>query len=627
MQGPPELQPTIRRLDPVVIRNQPPTLIYKTIAALAGLHVVFDSQFIPPTRPFDIDLASAPVEQDLDFLAIQTHTMWKALSSNTIFVYEDNVTKRRDYDDLITQVFYCTNVTSVQEFQEIANAVRTLGEVRRAIAINASRAILVRDTVDKVALVAKMIHDLDKPKAEVIVDVYIMESNSSRTRQLGVALANLGTSGLPITFTPRNGLVVGGAPAAGSTGTATSGSSAIPLDNIGHVSLADFSTSLPGALLQAMISDNRTKVLNSPQVRVSDGMKVELQIGDRIPYASGSFQPGVGTVGVNPLVQTQFQFADTGVTVTIQPQVHSASDEVTLHVDLNVSAVKQYVNLGGVQQPVIGQRKTSTDLRLHDGEVNMLAGLNQTQDSTTLTGIPGLVDIPGFKYIFGSHTKETDREDLLIFLVPHIVRSPDYSPDNLRGIFVGNETYVKINYAPAADTSASAAPAAPAVAPGPAAVSPAPATLSPVPVVPAPVPPGGQARLSFQPGVVQVAPNAPFTLTVQADNLTDASSVSPLQIKYDPAQLRLNEVGAGDLLSRDGVRVTVAKDIRNDTGDATLTLTRDSGGVSGSGGLATLSFTALARGTGAVTITGASLKNSQSQPVPAALSSVSVTVQ
>jgi general secretion pathway protein D len=302
-------------------------------------------------------------------------------------------------------------------------------------------------------------------------------------------------------------------------------------------------------------------------------------------------------------------------------------------VDLNVSAVKQYVNLGGVSQPVIGQRKTSTDIRLHDGEVNMLGGLSQSQDSTSLTGIPGLGELPLMKYLFGSTTKETDREDLLIFLVPHIVRTPDYTPENLRGIYVGNETYVKINYAPPAESAADAAtkPAAPAAAPAasPATLVPAPAPAPVVPGAPAPppVPPGGQARLSFLPGVVQVAANSPFKLTVQADSLVDAASVSPLQIKYDPAQLRLDEAAAGDLLTRDGVRVNVAKDIRNDTGDATLTLTRDSGGASGSGGLATLSFTALGKGTGAVTITAASVKNSQSQPVPVMLSSVSVTVQ
>jgi general secretion pathway protein D len=278
-----------------------------------------------------------------------------------------------------------------------------------------------------------------------------------------------------------------------------------------------------------------------------------------------------------------------------------------------------------------------------------------------LTGIPGVGDIPLLKYLFGSTTKETDRSDLLIFLIPHIVRSPDYSPENLKGIFVGNESIVKINYAPSpepAPTAAApdAAPPAPgAVAPAgnpPAAAIAAPANGNAVPVVPPtappppPPPPGpaavavpppvpapaevaSQARLSFQPGVVQVSQNAAFTLAVQAEGVIDAFSASPLQIKFDPAQVRLNDAAAGELLSRTGGALTTAKDIRNDTGDATLTiaLPASSTGVTGSGTLATLTFTSLGRGTGTIAVVGANLKNSQAQPIPAALASVVVTVQ
>src|SRR5204863_7097491 len=118
---------------------------------------------------------------------------------------------------------------------------------------------------------------------------------------------------------------------------ATVGSS-INLARIGHLSTADFSTSLPGALLKAVLSDNRTKILNAPQVRASDGQKVSLKIGDRFPIATGSFQSGVGTVGGAPYAQTQFQFTDVGVKVEITPQVHSA-DEVTLNVNFEVSSV------------------------------------------------------------------------------------------------------------------------------------------------------------------------------------------------------------------------------------------------------------------------------------------------
>src|SRR6202035_3572882 len=155
------------------------------------------------------------------------------------------------------------------------------------------------------------------------------------------------------------------------------------LGQIGKVSFNDFSVTLPSALLQAIVTDNSTKVLQSPEVRASDGQKVSLRIGDKVPYATGSFQPGIGTVGVSPLVSTQFNFAEVGVNVDMTPQVHS-NREVSMHVEIEVSSVKSYLSIGGaggLSQPVIGQRKNTADIRLREGEINILGGLSSQQDS------------------------------------------------------------------------------------------------------------------------------------------------------------------------------------------------------------------------------------------------------
>ena len=143
-----------------------------------------------------------------------------------------------------------------------------------------------------------------------------------------------------------------------------------------------------------MLSDSRTKVLNNPQVRASDGQKVTLKIGSRIPYATGSFQTNTAAA----LVSTQFNYADVGVNVDMTPQVHS-TDEVTLHIEVTVSSVQQYINIGGIQQPIIQQSANVADIRLREGEVNILGGLSQSQDTNLVNGIPGLVNIP----VLGQH--------------------------------------------------------------------------------------------------------------------------------------------------------------------------------------------------------------------------------
>jgi general secretion pathway protein D len=651
MLEPPELKPMTAVIPTLKMNNQPPRILYETVGKLAGANVVFDSQYTPPTRNFNVDLSNASASQAFDYLAMLTHTFWKPISSNTIFVAEDNVTKRRDYEDDVVKIFYVTNATSVQEFQEIATAVRTVAEIRRVFTYNAQKAMIVRDTVDKVALAEKLVHDLDKPKSEVVVDVMVMEANSERTRDLAATIASAGAAGLnvPITFngtgttsttttvgTPSTAVTT---PVTTTTTTpTTTGTNFIPLSRLAHLSTNQFTTTLPGGLLEALLTDSRTKVLNNPQVRASDGQKVTLKIGNRIPYATGSFGSTIGGVGagVSPLVSTQFNYADVGVSVDMTPQVHSA-DEVTLHLEVTVSSVQQYISIGGISQPVIGQRTNTADIRLREGEVNILGGLSQTQDSNNISGIPGLVNIPVLgKTLFGSEHVDKTRGELLIALVPHIVRTPDYTAENLRGIYAGTDQIVKLNYAPKQGETPLVAAPAPSGGGG-AIPAPAPAPASPAPPQPAAPPPGalapatpqGPARISFVPAAIQSASGSTTSVNLQIENVTDLASVSPLRIKFDPAQMRLDDIAPGDLFSRDGARLASVKDIRNDVGEATITITRPPGlpGVAGTGSIAVLSFTLLANGRGTVTIPELGLMSAQTQPLSATTGELPVTVQ
>ncbi len=671
MMGPPELKPALRRIPSVKLNNQPPRVLYESIGKIAGITTVIDPDGLGAvqTRNFNVELGESTVEQAFDYVALLTHTYWKPISPTSIFVAQDTANKRRDYEDFVVKTFYITNASTVQEFQEISTAVRTITNITRVFTVNPQKALVVRGSADAVALAEKLVHDLDKPKSEVVIDVLIMEANTSRTRDLAATLASNGANGLTagintgITFTPRGATTVTGGTDTGTGTPAAPSIGGINLGQLGHLSSADFSTTLPGILLQAVLSDNKTKILNSPQVRASDGMKVSLKIGDRIPIATGSFQSGVGTVGGAPYAQTQFQFTDVGIKVEITPQVHSA-EELTLHVSFEVSSVRSYTNIGGVQQPIIGQTTTEADIRLREGEINILSGLDATQDSSVVNGIPGLVNIPVLgKIFFGSDHTEKDVQQLMIALQPHIVRTPDYTPENLRGVYSGPDQSLRLMYAPREDEGGSAptapvtnpgvnpapnprqsapnpAQAAPGLIPGLVpgagqATGPAPGTV-PLPfqppgqpgALPPPIPLGAGTRVAFTPGNVSVAPNTPFTVNVELNGAADAASVSPLRVKWDPAVLRLTDIAPGELLSRNGGAVSSIKDVRNDAGEATITVTRPAGpGISGSGPVAVLNFVAVAPGKGSVTVTEMGLKNSQSQAVPVALGSVAVAVQ
>jgi len=681
----PRLKPITNQISTLKMNNQPPKVLYETVGKLAGINVVFDPSYTAGKNA-NLDLTNATLEEALDYTAMLTKTFWKPISANTIFVAEDNVTKRRDYEDQVVKVFYLKNITSVQEFQEIVTAVRSITDIRRMFTYNAQNAVMCRGSVDQIALAEKLFSDLDKPKSEVVLDVVVMYANRDRTRNIAAGLVSGGNAGLsiPIGFNPSTALTTGTASTAtgtattsgttvGSTtttgtSTTTSSSGSVQISNIGKLSFNDFSISLPSLLFQAIITDNKTKVLQSPQVRASDGQKVSLRIGDKVPYATGSYQPGVGTVGVSPLVSTQFNFAEVGVNVDMTPHVHG-SDEVTMHILIEISDVSSNVTIGGVTQPVISQRKTEAEIRLRDGEVSLLGGLLEDQLTDSVSGLPGIVDIPVLGHIFfGGQNKEVVRQELIIALIPHIVRTQNITPVDLRGVLAGTDATVHVMYAPTSEaatpstlathpagspmpgasmaptpagTSAvpgsSGAPAPAAPNPGattpdvtnPATTTPAsPTTGAPVPIVP-PGTPGGPSALIFGQAPLQLSLGAPASVTLEVNQAKDLVA-APLHLKWDPKLLRLNQVTPGALIGDGSPQVNPPTiDIRNDTGEASITLSRVAGavGVNGTGPLISLSFTAVGKGTGTITVSDTSFKNSKQEAISMTGPSLPVTIQ
>jgi len=416
------------------------------------------------------------------------------------------------------------------------------------------------------------------------------------------------------------------------------------LNQIQPLSTGQYSVVLPNGTFQATLSRSKATVLQSPQLRAADNAKADLKIGQKVPTASGSFQPGIGGVGINPLVNTQFQFIDVGVNVAITPTIHG-TDEVSLHVDMDISTVDSHVNLGGIDQPVIGQRKATFDVRLREGEVNILGGLMQTQDSLSNAGVPGLGSLPLIGRLFSRETKERSTNELIFVLIPHIVRAPEITETNMRGIASGTDTVVKLNYRPkavTAPTPAAATPTPAAAAPVPAPPIPGlpiappgttPTATTPAAAPPATAPPAQLGRtpvaVSFSPARAEGQLGSAITVTMQVENANDLFT-APFKINFDPKILHLNDVIAGSLLTSDGKQILpLSKNILNDTGEASVALTRvpGAGGVSGSGTLVTFVFQAVAKGTSTVSFADFALRDSNMQQIPSAMPQLTVTVR
>src|ERR1035437_4307703 len=263
--GVPQLRPIDQ--NPINLRmNGSSKLLFETVAKVAGLNVLWDPEYTASVnRNIPVEFQNSTLEEALDYLAVVTKSYWKPLSSNTIFITMDNPNKRRDYEEQVAKVFYLSNVSTPQELQEIVNAVRSVADIQRFFPYNAQNAIIAKGSADQVALAEKILHDLDKPKSEVVVDIIVMEASSVYSRQLTAAIASAGLN-VPANFTPRAGLQVVNNPTTtstttgttgtttgttgvsgttGTTTTTTSSSIAVPFSNLGRISTADFSTTIP----------------------------------------------------------------------------------------------------------------------------------------------------------------------------------------------------------------------------------------------------------------------------------------------------------------------------------------------------------------------------------------------
>ncbi|MBV8833033.1 MAG: hypothetical protein JO108_27870 [Acidobacteriaceae bacterium] len=496
LEGPPVLRPINAEISSLKMNNQPARVLYESVGKLAGINVLFDPTGIEAgaAKNFNLDLTNLTLEEALNYISLETHTFWKPISHNAIFVTQESDPKRQEYQDEVVRVFYIQNAGTAAEFTEIFNAVRTGAKLTTGIfSVPSQNAIVARGSADTMQLVEKLVHDLDRPKAEVVIDVIVMQVNRTLEHNIGASLLGQGGLSVPFVFTPRNptttsgsgssssgsGSTGSGSSGSGSTGS-TSSSSLITIARAGHLSSADYSISLPSTVVQALMSDARTHILQRPQVRATDGGKASLKIGSRIPYVSGSLNSAVATPGSIPYATTQFQQVDVGTQIDFQPHVNGPED-ISMHLKVELSTVLQTVLIAGVQEPVIGQQVDEADIRMKDGEVSLLGGLSDKEKSDTIGGLPGVTNLPILGYLFGNKDVKTTDNELLIALIPHVVRAPDLTAAGGTGVLAGTERVVRVERRPQQAATQTGQPSTVPVPPA--------QPLSPAPHTPQPQPP------------------------------------------------------------------------------------------------------------------------------------------
>jgi general secretion pathway protein D len=619
--------------------------IYQAIGKLAGLNVLFDPDYTSKRIP--VDLTNVSLSEALRIVGTLSGTFFKPVTPNTIFVASNTVQKRTDFSELAVQTFYLSNASQPNDGNEILTGLRQLLDPTVKLYLLASQnAIVIRGTTDQLLLAQKLINDFDRSKAEVVVDVAVLEVNRDKIRNLGITLPT------SVGLTPQ--IATTSTTSAGTT-TSSSSSANLTLYNLAHLNSSDFGVSITGATVNALLSDTDTRVLQNPRIRATDGQNATLKIGERIPIATGSYNSGVST-GISSVgVQTQFSYQDVGVNIDITPTV-GYDREVSLKMKLEVSQQNGSVTISNVTEPIIAQRVLTQTIKLRDGEPSILAGIVTKQDNHTVSGTPGLGELPILKFFFASQDREVQTDEIVFLLIPHIVRESVLTRLNTAAIDTGTNNDVQLRQLDKAQMAATAAEMAQPASPAPPTqptISAAHAATAAIPemnlqtspiAMPGPVAPvekitvttgnppaehpfGAPVSMSISPVSSNQTVGSTFQAAIVLKDGQDIAGV-PMQLQFDPRVLQLVNVDAGDFLAKGGQNVSIAHRVESN-GQLTISTSRPpgTGGVNGGGNVCILTFKAAAAGDSIITFAKVGAKNSSQTAIAATGSSAVVHVK
>ena len=637
---PPLLDPASR--DPLVLDFRETSLqdLIDFIGDATGINVSYDEQF--QDREVTIRIDGLTLEEALDHVLSINRSFYKVLNPRAIIVVPETPQKRAQYAEQVIRTFYVSHA-DVQELSQLLSQIVRAPQmaVQPAVIPNTvANTITVRATTEVAAIIEQVIAANDKPLAEVIIDVTILEVNRERARRYGLNLSDYALGGI---FSPES------APPSDPVAPSGVGSPApFNLNTISRgVSTADFYLGVPAAVVRFLETDSHTKLVAKPQLRGQEGATMTLELGEDIPVPATAFTAiAAGGAAVNPL--TSFNYRAVGINVTMTPRV-TYENEIILDLSVENSTLGANIDVAGTSMPTFGSRSVETRLRLRDGESNLLAGLLREDDRTTLRGFPGMTKVPILRKLFGDTDETVRTTDIVMLLTPRIVRGHELTQRDISPIYIGTQTNFGLTDPPpliapqpdagvpdtpepdasdATETGAAAetvpnVPDADPVAPPTPPVEPAPGLATPepdqpaAPVEPEPVLPPPAAQPEMPPARPDVLPAAqvlvtppgtqlrvgggPYTVPVSITGVSQLSTIS-LTLFFDPNVLRVRTVQEGSFLRQGGVQVTFTQQVDTAAGRLDITVTRlnDPSGAAGAGLLAAVLFDVV--GVGSVTL-------------------------
>jgi general secretion pathway protein D len=453
-----QLRSSVTKPISLELKDVPLRTVFDVIARAASLNFLFDKDVRADQRT-TIVVRDAQVEDVIKLILATNQLEQKVLNETTALIYPNTPQKLREYQDLVVKSFYIANA----DVRQTANLIRTILKTRDIFIDEKLNLLVMKDTPNAIRLAEKLIAAQDIAEPEVMLEVEVLEIGYNRLMELGIRFPGSAAVSL-----------VGGATAAGAAGTP--GTLTLPELRSRGQNLVRLTFTDPLFLFSLRQTDGRTNLLANPRIRVKNKEKAKIHIGDRVPVITTTSAVAGG------FVSQSVSYLDVGLQLEVEPLVY-LEDDVGIKVGLEVSSITNTIQPpgGGTLVYQIGTRKTSTVLRLRDGETQILAGLISDEDRRNATRVPGLGDFPVLGRLFSSTSDTIVKTEIILLITPRLMRTIVRPDARTTEFAAGTEASSSGGPLGAASSPSSFAPIQPA----------APQATVPFPSQPGAPPPGG----------------------------------------------------------------------------------------------------------------------------------------
>ncbi len=394
-----QLRSSVTKPISLELKDVPLRTVFDVLARAASLNFLFDKDVRADLRT-TIVVRDAQVEDVIKLILATNQLEQKVLNETTALIYPNTPQKLREYQDLVVKTFYIANA----DVRQTANLIRTILKTRDIFIDEKLNLLVMKDTPNAIRLAEKLIAAQDIAEPEVMLEVEVLEVGYNRLLELGIRFPGSAAVSL-----------VGGAPAAGATGTP--GTLTLPELRSRDQNLVRLTFTDPLFLFSLRQTDGRTNLLANPRIRVKNKEKAKIHIGDRVPVITTTAAVAGG------FVSQSVSYLDVGLQLEVEPLIYLEND-VGIKVGLEVSNITNTIpQPGGGLVYQIGTRKTSTVLRLQDGETQILAGLINDQDQRNATRVPGLGDFPVLGRLFSSTSDTIAKTEIVLLITPRLMRT------------------------------------------------------------------------------------------------------------------------------------------------------------------------------------------------------------